>query len=83
MIDIKDLQALAADTDNFKITKHMTMRLNERGIKLRFIQNALSDGEIIEQYPKDFPFPSCLILNFLNGETPIHVCVGFGEGNFG
>ena len=80
MIDIKDLQALAADIDNFKITKHMTVRLNERGIKLRFIQSTLSNGEIIEQYPNDFPYPSCLVLNFLNDETPMHVCVGLGEG---
>ena len=80
MINIKDLQALAGDIDNFKITKHMTKRLDERSIKLRFIQNTLLNGEIIEQYPDDFPYPSCLVLNFLNGETPIHVCVGLGEG---
>lgn len=80
MIDIKDLQALAVDIDNFKVTKHMTKRFNERDIKLRFIQSTLLNGEIIEQYPNDYPYPSCLVLNFLNGETPIHVCVGLGEG---
>ena len=37
------------------------------------------NGEIIEQYPNDYPHPSCLVLNFLNGETPIHVCVGLVE----
>ena len=80
MIDIKDLQTLAVDIDNFKITKHMTVRLIERGVNLRSIKNTLLDGEIIEQYPNDYPFPSCLVLNFLNGEIPIHVCVGLGEG---
>ncbi len=37
MIDIKELQALAVDIDNFKVTKHMTKRFNERDIKLRFV----------------------------------------------
>lgn len=79
MIDIKDLQILAVDMDNFKITKHMMKRFYERDIKMRFIQNTILNGEIIEQYPNDFPYPSCLILYFLNSQTPIHVCVGFGE----
>lgn len=79
LIDIKDLQALANDIDNFKVTKHVTERFKERGIKLRNVRNALLNGEIIEQYPNDYPFPSCLVLNFLDGETPIHVCVGLGD----
>ena len=79
MIDIKDLKALANDIDNFKVTKHMTDRFKERGIKLRYVCNALLNGEIIEQYPNDYPFPSWLVLFFLNSETPIHVCVGLGE----
>lgn len=79
MIDIKDLQALASDIDNFKVTKHMAVRFKERGIKLGYVRNALLNGEIIEQYPNDYPFPSCLVLNTSDGETPIHVCVGLGD----
>lgn len=77
MIDIKDLQALAADIDNFKVTQHMTERIKERGIKIHTIQAAMLNGEIIEQYPNDYPFPSCLILNL---NPLLHVCVGLGEG---
>jgi hypothetical protein len=33
-------------------------------------------GEIIEQYPTDYPFPSCLI----NGEN-IHIVCSIGEGH--
>lgn len=79
MIDIKDLRDLAADIDNFKVTKHMVTRFRERGIKLAFVRNALTNGEIIEQYPNDYSYPSCLVLGFLD-EKPIHVCVGLGEG---
>lgn len=80
MINIKDLQMLATDVDNFKITKHVTMRFKERNIKLSFVRKALLNGEIIEQYPSDYPFPSCLILGYLDSKTPIHVCAGLGEG---
>ncbi len=80
MIDIKELRALAANIDNFNVTKHMTQRFRERGIKLRDVQNAIMNGEIIEQYPDDFPFPSCLVLAFLGGTNPLHTCIGLGEG---
>lgn len=79
MIDLKDLQALAGNIDNFNVTKHMTERFKERNIKLKQVQNALLNGEIIEQYPNDYPFPSCLVLNISAIEVPIHVCVGLGD----
>lgn len=79
MIDIKDLQALAGNIDNFTVTKHMTKRFKERGIKLSHVRNALLAGEIIEQYPNDYPYPSCLVLGFLDGKNPIHICVGLGN----
>lgn len=80
MIDIKDLQALALDIDKFKLTKHTTKRFKERSIKLSYVRNALLNGEIIEQYPNDYPCPSCLVLGFLNDSTPIHACIGLGDG---
>ncbi|MEG0508035.1 MAG: DUF4258 domain-containing protein [Eubacterium sp.] len=30
-------------------------------------------GEIIENYPKDYPNPSCLILGYLFTDIPLHV----------
>lgn len=80
MIDIEELRALAGNIDNYKITKHMKKRFYDRNIRLEFIQEALLYGEIIEQYPDDFPYPSCLVLSYLGGEAPIHVCVGLESG---
>lgn len=80
MIDIKELRALAVDIDNFIITKHMAVRFKERGIKMGFVRNALMNGEIIEQYPDDYPFPSCLILGCTNEERAMHICIGLGGG---
>ena len=36
------------------------------------ITNAIETGEIIEDYPEDYPFPSCLILG-KSGEVKIHI----------
>ena len=36
-------------------------------------------GEIIEQYPEDFPFPSCLIFGYTNNDKVLHV-VASDEG---
>jgi hypothetical protein len=33
-------------------------------------------GEIIEEYPDDYPYPSCLILG---ANTPLHVVCGISE----
>ena len=38
-------------------------------------EGCIRDGEVIEDYPDDYPFPSCLILGH-----GIHVVCGIGEG---
>ena len=36
-------------------------------------------GEIIEEYPNDFPYPSCLILGKTTDNRIIHVVVGMND----
>ena len=60
------------------ITQHGRKRLSERGIVLNDIINAISSGEIIEQYPEDFPFPSCLILGKSDNKI-IHVVASIDD----
>ena len=55
------------------VTIHASERLKERGIKMREIKEAVRNGEIIEQYPEDFPFPSCLILGITIQNKYLHV----------
>jgi hypothetical protein len=55
------------------ITVHAAERFRQRGIKAKDIRNAVNTGEIIEQYPEDFPFPSCLILGKDSNGQCIHV----------
>ena len=55
------------------MTQHSRKRFAERGINLLDIMDAIKNGEIIEEYPDDTPFPSCLILGHA-GERILHVC---------
>lgn len=36
------------------------------------VADALSSGQVIEQYPNDLPYPSRLVLHFV-GPRPVHV----------
>ena len=56
------------------ITEHAESRLQERNISIKDLSDALKNGEIIEHYDEDEPFPSCLVLNIKN-KKPLHVVV--------
>lgn len=74
MIDIKQL-LIYYENDKVFVTAHATERFRQRGIKVKDIRNAIENGEIIEQYPDDFPYPSCLILGQTKDSRPIHVVI--------
>ena len=61
-------------------TEHLVLRLRECGIKRADVIAAVQNGEIIEQYPNDMPFPSYLILGFSVTGIPLHVVCGFNPG---
>lgn len=65
--------------DKVIITNHALERCRQRGIKQKDIRNCIFNGEIIEQYPVDFPFPSCLIFGYAVDNKIIHV-VASDEG---
>ena len=74
MIDIEKLRSYFED-DTVFVTEHAAERFRQRGIRISDIRNAVNSGEIIEQYPDDFPFPSCLILGNDRHDNSIHVCM--------
>ncbi len=73
------ISELAKDRKNINLTLHMLDRLKERGILFSDVQNVLLHGEIIEQYPNDYPFPSCLELGATTSGKTLHVCCGVGN----
>jgi len=63
-----------------KWTAHVLARLQERGIDPSDIKTCITTGRIIEQYPDDYPFPSCLVLGVAVAGKALHVVVGVGDG---
>lgn len=61
------------------ITRHCQIRIEKRGIAVADVEYAIMNGEIIEEYPDDYPFPSCLIFCMLDDNTPLHVVCSLGN----
>lgn len=74
-LQIEDLQKLCTP-ENIIMTVHAAKRLEQRGIRLREVMNCIMTGEIIEQYPDDYPYPSCLTLGNQNTAKPLHTVIG-------
>lgn len=50
--------------------------MQERDISRADVKKCALEGEIIEDYPDDFPHPSCLIFGFTINDKIIHVVAG-------
>ena len=79
-MNIEDLRILCKD-ETIQVTLHVLQRFRERNIKLNDIKNCIMYGEIIEDYPNDFPYPSALVFENKVNSKPIHVVAGIGDGN--
>ncbi len=58
-----------------KWTTHGMERMQERDISRTDVINCIMNGDIIEDYPDDFPHPSCLILGFRGTNRPLHAVI--------
>ena len=78
VLKIDDLKLLLK---NNKIlwTSHCLQRMGERDIKRADVKNCIMNGEIIEDYPDDFPNPSCLIFGTALSGKILHVVAGTDE----
>lgn len=55
------------------MTAHAVKRMGQRKITLTEIEHVIQNGDIIEDYPGDKPFPSCLILGTIREGFPLYV----------
>ncbi len=63
----------------YRLTKHATIVRLERGIATDALEHALLTSEIIERYPDDKPYPSCLVRGWLTFGDPLHIVCSKGE----
>lgn len=72
MILIAKIRAKFAE-DEFEFSRHATDQALLREITVREIREAISVGEMIEDYPNDKYGPSCLILGYSQENRPLHI----------
>lgn len=79
-MDLSIYQTLCAES---KIiwTKHCLERMQERDISRADVKNGITTGEIIENYPDDYPNPSCLIFGYTIDNRVLHIVVGYDSIN--
>lgn len=65
--------------EKYRITGHCQRRCDSRGISLNEIKEAIAKGKLIETYPEDSPYPSCLILGYVRNDKPLYVLCALGE----
>jgi len=76
LIDIRG----KVEKGNCYISFTPTEKLRSRKITLAEIEEAISQGQIIEDYPDDARGPSCLILGFTRDSKALHVvCANLGK----
>lgn len=63
-----------AKKHKIQFTDHASKRASERSIDIiTDILPALENGQIIEEYPEDYPYKSFLILGCTSLEKPLHI----------
>ena len=67
------------DCKELIFSTHAIQRMFEPHIGISHIKTIIESGEIITEYPDDLPFPSYLIIGWVNNR-PIHAVVAI-DGN--
>jgi hypothetical protein len=68
-----------AKNDRIAFKKHTALRMQQRGISSEEVKEALLNCKIIESYPKDYPFPSGLVIGYSGTKRAIHAVVVIEE----
>jgi len=54
-------------------TSHVSKRLLQRGISSSEVEASINTGAIIENYPDDYPYPSCLLMGKSKENRVLHI----------
>ncbi len=75
-LTIEKIKQLVID-EKLRWTNHIAIRLFQRNIMQADVENALLNGEIIEEYNDDYPNPSCLVYGITLNNNIIHIVCGY------
>lgn len=74
-MDIQKIRSLFQER-SVKWSAHCLERMQERDISRDDVRSCVLQGEIIEDYPSDYPFPSGLIFGHTMGDRVLHTVIG-------
>lgn len=63
------------------ITDHADEEARDDGLTFEEVYFSVSRGEVIESYPADRPYPSCLIYGQTFGGDPVHSVWAYNGGS--
>ncbi len=67
------------ESSKVKWSAHCLKRMHERDISIDDVGSCIMSGEIIEDYPNDFPYPSCLIFGYSIIKRILHTVAASDE----
>ncbi|MCY4409195.1 MAG: DUF4258 domain-containing protein [Caldilineaceae bacterium] len=79
-MNLEDI-ANAIRSDRIRITNHADEEAQMDHLTFDEIFVSVLSGEMIEHYPDDKPYPSCLIYGKTFGQEPVHSVWAFNEAN--
>lgn len=79
-MNIDDLKA-AIRSGRLRVTDHADEEAQSDRLTLDEICSSVLRGEIINEYPSDRPYPSCLVLGWTPDEDPVHSVWGYNSKN--
>ena len=65
--------------EKIRWTNHAVLRLFQRNISQEDVVSAILNGEIIEKYENDYPYPSCLVYGITINNKILHIVCGLKE----
>lgn len=77
-MDIVLIKQLCSE-EKLRWTNHAFIRLMQRKISIHEIQEAIMEGEIIEFYPDDYPYASCLLLGICINKRILHIVCSIND----
>jgi len=66
--------------NKIKFSRHAITQVFTRYITKDDVVKVIKKGEIISEYPDDKPYPSKLLLGYIDNE-PLHIVVGIDESD--
>ena len=68
--------------NQFEFSKHALDQSILRGITVEELREAIANGEVIEDYPKDKYGPSCLVFGTTKSDRTIHIQCSYPTREF-